>query len=232
MLASCTNGRQSWIRKVHPCATRKGSSTPWAYRQGSRLASASSATPVDGGVRQHQKLGKSQYIYVGRSYGIGASAGLVDDDLSKSSFATSYAYQETGYNTVVKGIYNASSEYIIMENTGDMLYKAIGWLPNSPEAQPEFSVHIGHDADPIVAIGVSKYGQGDARRLLASAAGLSYQHLNATQCTLDYVPTRFNVHSRFGLPQHHRHTRQNTAYTILRSIICGGKPDAHSPSAA
>ena len=50
----------------------------------------------------------------------------MDDDLSKSSFAASYAYQETGYYTVVKCIYNASSEYIIMENTGDMLYKAIG----------------------------------------------------------------------------------------------------------
>lgn len=156
----------------------------------------------------------------------------MDDDLSASSFATLYTYQETGYNTAVNCIYNASSQYIIMEDTRDMLYKAIGWLRNSPEAQPEFSVYIGHDADPIVATGVSKYGQGNARRLLAIAAGSSYQHLNATQCTPGYVPTRLNVHSRFGLPQHHRHTRQNTAYTILRSIVCGGKPDAHSPSAA
>jgi len=54
-----------------------------------------------------------------------------------------------------------------------MLYKVIGWLPNNLVEHPEFSVFIGHDADPIVAIGVSEYGQGDARRILAIAAGSS-----------------------------------------------------------
>jgi hypothetical protein len=59
-----------------------------------------------------------------------------------------------------------------------MLYAAKGKLPNSDER--EYTVMIGHNEDAIVALGVSP-NQNDPRRMLAIAAGKSYQDLNNTQ---------------------------------------------------
>ena len=64
----------------------------------------------------------------------------MDDELLATSLAKAYNFQEVGYNANVECIYDASSEYMTMPGTGDMLYKAIGWRPNSPGYKPEFSV--------------------------------------------------------------------------------------------
>ena len=45
---------------------------------GSLLQSASSATTTDNSTRKHAKIDNSQFIFDGRSYGIGSSVGLVD----------------------------------------------------------------------------------------------------------------------------------------------------------
>lgn len=47
--------------------------------KGSLLASAASATTVDGSVGRHAKLDSSGLTYIGRSYGVGSSVGLLDD---------------------------------------------------------------------------------------------------------------------------------------------------------
>ena len=78
--------------------------------QGSLLASAASATPVDGSTRQHRKPDYSQYTYFGRSYGVAASAGLLDETISVDNTTVSYSYEERGYKTDIKCSYNASSE--------------------------------------------------------------------------------------------------------------------------
>jgi hypothetical protein len=159
--------------------------------QGSLLASAASATPVDGSTRQHRKPDYSQYTYFGRSYGAAASVGLLNETTLLDSTTVSYTFEEIGYKTSVKCSYNASSEYRITDSIGrQMLYAAKGKLPNSDE--PEYSVMIGHNEDAIVALGVSP-NQNDSRRMVAIAAGKSYQNLNNTQCTLEYTPTRFNI---------------------------------------
>jgi hypothetical protein len=159
--------------------------------QGSLLASAASATPVDGSTRQHRKPDYSQYTYFGRSYGVAASVGLVDETTLLDKTTVSYTYEERGYKTNVWCSYNASSEYIIKDLTGlDMLYAAKGNIPNSDV--PEYSVMLGHNMDAIVALGVTK-NQNDPRRMVAIAAGKSYQNLNSTQCTLEFTPTNFNI---------------------------------------
>ena len=159
--------------------------------QGSLLASAASATPVDGSTRQHRKPDYSQYTYFGRSYGVAASVGLLDEMALPDKTTVSYTYEERGYKTNVRCSYNASSEYIIKDLTGlDMLYAAKGNIPNSDV--PEYSVMLGHNMDAIVALGVTK-NQNDPRRMVAIAAGKSYQNLNSTQCTLDFTSTKFNI---------------------------------------
>ncbi|KAH2639345.1 hypothetical protein KXV79_007784, partial [Aspergillus fumigatus] len=61
------------------------------------VASASTATTVDGSIRNHNKLDNSGYAYHGRSYGVGAPVGLVDDILHRENpRATNYTYEETG----------------------------------------------------------------------------------------------------------------------------------------
>lgn len=50
---------------------------------GSLLSSVNSASPVDGGIRKHAKLDNTGYSYYGRSYGVGASTGLLDDSVDK-----------------------------------------------------------------------------------------------------------------------------------------------------
>jgi hypothetical protein len=159
--------------------------------QGSLLASAASATPVDGSTRQHRKPDYSQYTYFGRSYGVAASVGLLDETILVDNAAVSYTYEERGYKTGVRCSYNASSEYIMKDLVGlDMLYAAKGNIPNSDE--PEYSVMLGHNMDAIVALGVTK-NQNDPRRMVAIASGKSYQNLNTTQCTLEFTPTKFNI---------------------------------------
>jgi hypothetical protein len=159
--------------------------------QGSLLASAASATPVDGSTRRHRKLDYSQYTYFGRSYGVAAAVGLLDETTLIDKTTKSYTYEDNGYRTGVRCSYNVSSLYTITDIPGlDMLYAAQGKLPNSND--PEYSVMVGHTKDAIVSMGVGR-NQTDPRRIVAIASGKSYQNLNSTQCTLDYVPTKFNV---------------------------------------
>ncbi|KAF2134976.1 hypothetical protein P153DRAFT_372215 [Dothidotthia symphoricarpi CBS 119687] len=159
--------------------------------QASLLTAASSATTVDGSVRQHAKLDKSRFTYFGRSYGVGASVGLNDLDFQKNPYLA-YTYQEIGFETTVTCIKNSSSEFMLMETGDTFLYRAYGRLPNSGNKGPEDSVYIGHSTDSILAIGVGRNPE-DPRRMLAITAGDSYAHLNTTQCSMEFQPTIFDV---------------------------------------
>lgn len=159
--------------------------------QGSLLDAASSATPIGGLTRVHKKLDESGFTYVGRSYGMGAAVGLVDDDLTADESLLEYSYEEIGFDTSVACIYNASSQFILVEDVNDT-WDAYGNLPNSGDVGPELSTYVGHSVDTVVAIGVGR-NPDDPRRMLAMAAGASYRHLNATQCGMHFRPARFNV---------------------------------------
>jgi hypothetical protein len=166
--------------------------SPGIQMQGNLLASASSATTVDGSVRQHIKLDNSQFIYIGRSFGVGSSVGLLDDSGLMSDYAVGYTYQEVGYETSVSCIYNLSAEFAIHEGPRSTLWVAEGLLPNSGIGEPEESTYFGHGSSAIVAIGVGRNAT-NPRRMLGIAAGESYDNLDRTQCSMDFVPTLFNV---------------------------------------
>lgn len=164
---------------------------------GSLLASASSATIIDGSPRIHEKLDKSKFTYIGRSYGIGSSVGLADEGILDNNLALGYAFQETGYNADVNCIYNASNQFSLSPTVDSLIYAASGPLPDSDNG-PEYSDYIGHNMDRIVSIGVAHFANESAdvyplRKYLAFAAGSNYDFLNNIQCDINFVPTRFNV---------------------------------------
>ncbi|KAM0523136.1 hypothetical protein ACHAPE_001628 [Trichoderma viride] len=164
---------------------------------GSLLASASSATTIDGSPRIHEKLDKSKFTYIGRSYGIGSSIGLMDEEILGNSLALGYAFQEAGYKADVNCIYNVSSAFSLSSTVVDLVYAASGPLPDSDNG-PEYSDYIGHNMDRIVSIGVAHFANESAdvyplRKYLAFATGSNYDFLNTVQCEIDFIPTLFNV---------------------------------------
>ncbi|CZR62141.1 uncharacterized protein PAC_12038 [Phialocephala subalpina] len=162
---------------------------------GSLLYSASTATTIDGSVRDHAKFDHSRFTYHGRSYGIGASVGLLDDNLLSDTLATQYVFQERGYAPLVTCIYNASSAFALGNDTVDpenmYMYAAQGYLPNS-EGRNEWSRYPGFSTNATVAIGVATIPDA-VGRILGIASGNMYPNLNNTQCSIDFQPTLFNV---------------------------------------
>jgi hypothetical protein len=163
---------------------------------GSLLAKAASASTIDGRPVQHGKMDNSRYTYVGRSYGMGSSAGLVIDHLDEDSHARSYSYMEDGYKTNVDCIYNETSAFEIGPEDR-WVFAAQGELPDSDNG-PEYSNYLGHDGENIVAIGVAHFKDENAeelplRRFLAFATGENYDFLHQVQCELNFNPARFVV---------------------------------------
>ncbi|KAL7896622.1 hypothetical protein HDV63DRAFT_68476 [Trichoderma sp. SZMC 28014] len=145
----------------------------------------------------HEKLDRSKFTYIGRSYDIGSSIGLVDDEILSNNLALGYAFQEAGYKADVNYIYNASSAFSLSSTVVDLVYAASGPLPDSDNG-PEYSDYIGHNMDRIVSIGVAHFANESAsvyplRRYLAFATGSNYDFLNTVQCEIDFIPTLFNV---------------------------------------
>jgi hypothetical protein len=154
----------------------------------------STATTIDGSPRHHIKFDNSDFLYVGRSFGVGSSVGLIDDTILNNPLAQSYRYQESGYASRVSCSYNNSIYFFhISPNPVDnMLYAATGYLPDSTAA--EYSVYVGHSPDAIVAFGVAAQPVDMSLiQYVGIAAGTSYQTLNGTQCKLEFIPSMFDV---------------------------------------
>jgi len=139
----------------------------------------------------HRKPDNTQFSYLGRSYGVGSAAGLMDQNITSNSYAAGYIYEEKGYIANVTCSYNQSSDFSLSGPVNEWIYAASGNLPDSEEG-PEYSNYIGHDGKAIVAIGVA-FSERSPRRYLAIAAGEAYAFLNNTQCEFDFTPTLFNV---------------------------------------
>ncbi|TVY16414.1 hypothetical protein LARI1_G006951 [Lachnellula arida] len=158
---------------------------------GSLLASAASATPVDGRIRQHAKLDNTHFTYNGRSYGAGASVELADAFASNDTVAIAYSYQENALRADVDCSYNYSSEFVIEAESDSNIFPVSGYLPNSGDLV-EYSEYYAHQGGVIVAIGVSR-NLDSPQRILGIASGQSYRALDSTQCTVNFVPKLFNV---------------------------------------
>ncbi|OAL52327.1 hypothetical protein IQ07DRAFT_610041 [Pyrenochaeta sp. DS3sAY3a] len=155
------------------------------------LSSAASASSTGRGPHVHRKLDNTQFSYRGRSYGVGAPIGLMDQGIISNNQVAGYIYQEEGYLANVSCVYNTSSNFVLSGPVNEWIYAASGNLPDSVDGS-EYSNYIGHDGKAIVAIGVA-FSESSPRRYLAIAAGEAYSFLNSTQCEFDFTPTLFNV---------------------------------------
>lgn len=160
-------------------------------QSGQLLGSAASASSSGTGPHVHRKLDNTQFSYRGRSYGVGAPVGLMDQSIISNELVAGYQYQEEGYLANVSCIYNQSSNFALSGPVNEWIYAAAGNLPDSVDGA-EYSNYIGHDGRAIVAMGVA-FSENSPRRYLAIAAGAAYGFLNNTQCEFDFMPTLFNV---------------------------------------
>lgn len=83
-------------------------SCPVPTLQGLLLLSASSATTLDGGLRNHSKLDNPNWEYIGRSFGAGSSTGKPDERIVDDRLLY-YNYIESGYLADVLCIKNSTS---------------------------------------------------------------------------------------------------------------------------
>ncbi|CAD6441235.1 e6025a55-6e3b-4031-9693-cce8beea2fad [Sclerotinia trifoliorum] len=169
--------------------------SPAMAYQGLLSQSISTATTMDGSARQHGKYDNSKFVYIGRSFGVGASVGLADDRIFGKSISTGYTFQEVGYTAETSCMYNQSADFKLV-NDGVQLFAARGFLPDSASA--EFSVYLGHTSNSIVAFGVSADNTGYNPRYLGIAAGSDYGNLNMAQCRTQFKPTLFDVSVALG----------------------------------
>jgi hypothetical protein len=157
---------------------------------GPLLSAAAGSSSNDSANLVHSKIDNTQFSYTGRSYGVGASAGLTDFAFTEQN-AAGYMYYEHGYLTTVDCIYNQTSNFTLSGPVDEWIYSAAGSLPDSVEG-PEYSNYIGHNAKAIVAIGVA-YSELSPRRYVTITAGDFYAHLNNTQREFAFAPTVFEV---------------------------------------
>ncbi|KAK2737572.1 hypothetical protein FQN55_001002 [Onygenales sp. PD_40] len=160
---------------------------------GSLLASANSASTVDGSIRYHNKLDNTRYNYHGRSFGAGSSPGLNDQAILDIPHAVNYTYDEVALASSVSCIYNSSSDFVIGREFPDNSYPAKGNLPDS--ASGEYSTYIGFSTRAIVAIGVASdpITYSTPTRYMAIAAGEAYESLDKVQCEMTFTTTQFKV---------------------------------------
>ncbi|EQB44787.1 hypothetical protein CGLO_16422 [Colletotrichum gloeosporioides Cg-14] len=135
------------------------------------------------------KLDNTDYFFEGRTYGVASSVGIADNGLKKS--VRKYRFEEVGYLSQVKCLYNSSTNFRIGKEYPHRTFAVTGFLPDSV-GSAQWSEYIGATSDSIVAIGVADSPQSP-RRYISIAAGEKYRVLNTTQCTVEFVPTLFQV---------------------------------------
>ncbi|KAF5023387.1 hypothetical protein F66182_4544 [Fusarium sp. NRRL 66182] len=85
---------------------------------GSLLAGAASASPIHNSTRRHEKMDRTGYNYVGRSYGVGSSPGLGKVQFNNGRDPLGWKYQELGYRASVKCTYNESTDFKLYPDPG------------------------------------------------------------------------------------------------------------------
>ncbi|KAK7000704.1 hypothetical protein R3P38DRAFT_2796960 [Favolaschia claudopus] len=190
--------------------------TPAAILHGPILNSASNAAST-GLMQVHAKIDNTRLSYTGRSYGVGASAGLDNIVLPKGEFTSlQYLYQETGYLTKVQCLKNETSGWGVhswanrSSPTFPDEYLACGVLPNSVyQVGHDFSdsecpgLIPGFDAEWYAVLSTENPAshifalQGKSRashHFFGIAAGDgAYSMMNQTQCEVIFVPQKFQV---------------------------------------
>jgi hypothetical protein len=148
----------------------------------------------------HAKFDNGQYSYIGRSYGVGTPAGIVDENLAQrhgSAELLSYSYTEPGYVSFVECMHNATSDWHLDKiqpgkpgNGIPDIYYALGHFPAAPPDKVDFFSVVSNDEKDLAVMG-AKFYAGIHMVLIASAE--NYSVLNGTQCEILFQPAEFRV---------------------------------------
>ncbi|KAF9690551.1 hypothetical protein EKO04_011304 [Ascochyta lentis] len=188
-----------------------------SLQTGNLLRSVATASSPDDRPRVHGKWDNTRFQFVGRSFGVGAAAGLTDRHIAALPNVQQYSYEEVGFHAETKCIYNESSALSIWHyekpeyGTWPSSYLAYGALPNAnwtgimghnytrgdrtPEmdfyAQYAFGTNDWNHS--IVSTFNSKPINDDVRWMFGMVAGIQYRQLNKTQYETIFVPSLFTV---------------------------------------
>lgn len=159
---------------------------------------ASSRTDTDGpnSHAKQPKLDKTGYIYTGLSYGVGASVGLMD---SFSQPVTSYTYNETGFQTTTKCIYNETSTFFLEQlfTPHDWALQVFDATGSTPDGQTAMGAAAGLVAADVVTVAssVSTDFHGTHYVVFATGRGREgkYGRLSNVQCEVTFQPMEFTI---------------------------------------
>jgi hypothetical protein len=148
----------------------------------------------------HQKLDKTGFLYLDRSYGVGAATGLVD--VAGLSSPQWISYSEPGFHSEVSCIYNASSAYRIDKLDAPSgwtlsIYQAAGFYPTG--ASTGGWVYVGYSPMDIFSWGAT-YTNKTRRSYVslttaatASQDAWSFNEFNNIQCQIDFRARNYSV---------------------------------------
>ncbi len=207
LIAHWADTNESTIPNVVDLVRSHGrSSWPPINLAGLMLNSAGGASEINNDHR-HPKLDRTGFWYRSRSYGMGASVGLVPLDMPEP--VTAYRFHETGFEASVSCIYNLTSAFVLKADPVTLndlqpgMNNASGPLPNDydlhlptlVELEERHNYTIMTRGRSAVAF-AGQYGpEGVGYVAITTTAEKDdlYGSLNATQCQLAFTPRRFSV---------------------------------------
>ena len=190
-------GQLTWLAPEPSARDSRGifSYSPNYDHVGLILTQAASASSIGNHSQPVRRLDNTRYTYVGRSYGVGSSVGLVDESFAQNA-TRGYTYHENGYLSHVQCIQNSTSSWAI-SSTGynfqdgyPNIYWVEGHLPNG-NGEAYTACGLGSSDNIFVLIGSP--GQNGSENMFAIAAGQNYAAFDKVQCTADFIPAEFSV---------------------------------------
>ena len=169
--------------------------------QGSMLGTAAQATNQSGGISSHARLDKTGYVYAARSFGVGASVGLMDQAFPNTT--KSYNYTELGLQSHTSCIYNDTADIsmgtdLLPQGDGWLyqLFDISGYLPVGGESVGVGATTFGFGAGQTVSLFTATNSVNNTLGIIAgdgSGANQYYGPLNNVQCDIIFSPMIFSL---------------------------------------
>ena len=193
------NNYHSNFRNLYQLDTVEGlfSYKPEFDLQGTMLGLAAQASNPG----PHSKLDKTGYLYDARSFGAGASVGLMDQAFPNNT--KSYNFTESGLQSHTSCIYNDTADLSmgddLLPQDGGYLYSLFDVTGNLPVAGGSVFVEataFGFNAGQIVSLFTATSGSSNTLGIIAgggSGKDEYYGPLNNVQCDIIFSPTNFSL---------------------------------------
>ena len=197
------NNYHSNFRNLYQLITDEGLFTykPEFDLQGSMLGTAAQASNHSGGISSHARLDKTGYVYDARSFGVGASVGLMDQAFPTTT--KSYNYTELGLQSHTSCIYNDTADLsvgsdLLPQDDGYLyqLFDVQGNLPVAGESMFVEATAFGFNPGQTVSLFTATNGLNNTLGIIAgggSGENQYYGPLNNVQCDIIFSPMTFSL---------------------------------------